>query len=375
MTRALGQLRRGTLRRHTLTGMLSFLFFMTSPPVQVGAADDVHFFRIGSAATTGTYFEIGGALASALSKPPNSRACEHGGSCGVPGLVAEAEATQGSVENVLKVGSAQIESALAQSDVAYWAYTGGPPTAHQCKAAAAPNTAPTSGTALLKKRGPITGLRALAALYPEDIHIVVRADSALHNLADLAGRRVALGEAQSGTLADARLVLDAAGLDECALNRQFLPLSLAVEALSRGNIDAFFVVAGAPTPAVADLAAQLPIRLLPITGETAARLISRRPYFSTDRIAKASYRGIDQDVPTVSVTALWVVGAQVPDDLAYAVTQALWRSETLQLLQRANAVGNRIRLADALKGVVIPFHPGAARYYREVGLALPPAGH
>ncbi|HZT51171.1 MAG TPA: TAXI family TRAP transporter solute-binding subunit, partial [Stellaceae bacterium] len=217
------------------------------------AADDLRFFRIGTAATSGTYFQIGGVLASAISKPPGTRDCEHGGSCGVPGLVAVAQATQGSIENLLAVGAGQMESAFAQSDLAFWAYSGkGLPAPPRCRAPGEP--AP-SGLQLLKNRGPMPSLRHIAALFPEVVQIVVRDDGPIRGLRDLRGKRVSLGEAASGTIVDARLVLEAAGLSECDLKPHYLRLARAVEALQNGEIDALFLVAGAPVPALAEIAA------------------------------------------------------------------------------------------------------------------------
>src|SRR6266849_10621811 len=108
--------RRGNVARRSILAGLFSLPFLEGTRAWA-AADDIRFFRIGTAATTGTYFQIGGMLANAISKPPGSRDCDRGGSCGVPGLVAVAQATQGSVENVQAVGASRFESALAQSDV------------------------------------------------------------------------------------------------------------------------------------------------------------------------------------------------------------------------------------------------------------------
>jgi uncharacterized protein len=334
------------------------------------AAEELPVFRIGTAATTGTYFQIGGVLASAISKPSGTRDCGRGGGCGVPGLSAVAQATQGSIENVLAVGSGHLESALAQSDVAFWAYTGRSITSDRCHPAAFPPTRPT-GTALLRSHGPQTALRAIAGLYPEDLHIIVRAESAIRAILDLRGKRVALGEPESGTLADARLVLGAAGLTECDLKPRYLTLSQAAAALEANEIDAFFEVAGFPVPAVADVAAATPIRLLPIPADVAARLTAAYPFLMTDMIPAGTYPGVEDNTETVAVTALWIVGAGVPDDLVYAITKALWQTSTLRLLAGAHSAGRRIALASALTGVVIPLHPGAARYYTEVGMTLP----
>lgn len=339
-------------------------------PAGTRAMDELQFFRIGTASTTGTYFQIGGVLASAISKPPGSRDCQHGGSCGVPGLVAVAQATQGSIQNVLAVGSGQLESALAQSDVTYWAYSGEFPAPRRCLSGQGGTAAANSGLALLKAHSPMTSLRAIAGLYPENIHVVVRADGPIHTLQDLRGKRVALGEPESGTLADARVILDAAGLGDCDIKGEYLRLSQAAEALVQGDIDAFFLVGGYPVPAITDVATAVPTRLVPISADIAERLSRKYPFFGIDVIPSGTYPGMDEEVPTLSVTALWIVGAEVPDDLVYAITKALWHDTTKRLLEAAHPVGKRIHLVAALDGLVIPLHHGAARYYTETGLGL-----
>jgi uncharacterized protein len=335
------------------------------------AVDELQFFRIGTATTTGTYFQIGGVLASAISKPPGSRGCEHGGSCGVPGLVAIAQASQGSIQNVLAVGTSQLESALVQSDIAYWAYTGDLAVPRRCGKGKEEAAARTNGLGLLKSHTPIKNLRAITSLYPEDIHVVVRAESRIHSLRDLKGKRVALGEPESGTLADARLVLDAAGLSECDVKPAYLRLSEAADGLAEGQIDAFFLVGGYPVPAITDVAATTPTRLLPISREVAERLTQRFSFFGIDVIPGGTYPGLDDDVQTLSTRALWLVGAEIDDDLVYAITKALWSDATRRLLDATHPAAKRITLASAFDGVAIPFHPGALRFYRSAGLTLP----
>jgi hypothetical protein len=339
------------------------------------AVEDVLFFRIGTAATTGTYFQIGGVLASAISKPPGTRDCAQGGSCGVAGLVAVAQATQGSIENLLAIGAGQLESGFAQSDIARWAYAGDEPAAApRCRAAqAAAAQQRDTGLQLLKNRGAMPSLRVIAALFPEDLHIVVRAESAIHSLKDLKGKRISLGEPASGTLADARLVLDAAGISECDVSPRFLRLAPAAEALAAGEIDAFFIVAGPPVPAVAEIASLTPVRLVPIDAAALKRLMGRPPFFRADTIPGGSYPGIDQPVQTVSVTALWVIGAASAEPLVYAITRSLWQDTTRRLLDFAHPAGRRIRIATALGESGVPLHPGAARYYAERGMELPPS--
>ncbi|HLJ63920.1 MAG TPA: TAXI family TRAP transporter solute-binding subunit [Stellaceae bacterium] len=350
-------------------GMAGAIFLVLITGLTANAVEE-RFFRIGTAATTGTYFQLGGVLASALSKPEGGRDCAYGGSCGVPGLIVLAQATQGSIENVLEVGKGQLDSALSQSDIAYWAYTGAAATPKRCTGGK-PSDANADGASLLKKTGPITSLRAIAGLYPEHLHIVVSAETSITRLHDLRGKRVSLGQPESGTLADARLVLEAAGLSECSIKARYLGLAQAVEALRGGEIDAFFLVAGAPVPAITEFAGSAPIRLLPIDPDLARRIIDKFPFFTADTIAPGLYPGQESEVPSLQITALWVVSETVPEDLVYAITKGLWSEPTRRLLEAAHPLGARIRLATALQGVVVPLHPGAARFYRENSMTLP----
>src|SRR2546423_4204377 len=217
--------------------VLCVLLGRVSPSAQEG-----QFFRIGAASTSGTFFEIGGVIASAISKPAGSPPCEHGGSCGVPGLVAVTQATQGSVENLRMVATGQIESGIAQSDIASWAY---------------------AGTGIFTADGPLKNLRAIASLFPESLQLVVRDDSAIQTLADLRGKHISLGQPGSGTLADARVVLTAAGLTEKDMMAEYLRPGVAATNVKDGTLDGFFIIGGVPAPAIRGLAAGKPGRLVP----------------------------------------------------------------------------------------------------------------
>ncbi|MDB5410142.1 MAG: hypothetical protein JWL84_5054 [Rhodospirillales bacterium] len=304
------------------------------------------YFRIGTANTTGNYFRLGGVLASAISAPSALPNCRNGGGCGVPGLVAVARATQGSVENVRMLGNGDLESAFVQADVASWAFHGTGPYA----------------------RKPIAELRAIAALFPEYVHLVVRRDGPIGNIRDLKGRRVALGEKESGTLVDARLLLDAAGVKERDLKAEYLGLGEAAAGLRDGTLDAFFMVGGTPLPAIADLAASLPIRLIAIPADVVKALIGRNPLAAAATLPAGEYRGIDEATPTVSVNAIWVVTADAADQLVYAIAKSLWDDATQRVIALRQPMPNRTTLAHALDGVNIPLHPGAERFYGEAGL-------
>ncbi len=357
------------LPRPLALALLAAFAIVAPPPAQ--AEDAPHFFRIGTAAPTGTYFQIGAEIANAISKPPGSRDCERGGSCGVPGLVAVAQATDGSIANVVAIGQGQIEAAFAQADVVTWAYRGDPPVVTPDKACGRAPAPPQNGTALLAKIGPIRNLRIIAALYPQAVHIVASIGSRIRSLADLKGKKIALGETGSGTLAEARLVLAAAGLQECQIKAQYLRLADATAQIEAGKIDAFFLMAGAPVPAIIEAASMAQLRLVPISGKPRDALLRAHPFITAAIIPAAAYPGIDSETQTVAVPALFVASAALSDDLVCGITKALWQDATRRLLATGHPAGRNIRLANALQGVATPLHPGAARFYAERGMPMP----
>lgn len=314
----------------------------------MAAAQEMKFFRIGTGGTAGTYFPIGGLLANAISNPPGSRACEDGGSCGAPGLVATALASNGSVANVNGIAGGSLESGFSQSDVAYWAYT---------------------GTGVFADKGKVEKLRAIANLYPESIHLVASAKSGIDSVDDLKGKRVSLDEPGSGTLVDARIILEAYGLTEKDVEAEFLKPNQAADLMRDGNMDAFFFVGGFPAGAIAELASTGGgVTLVPIDGDTAKAVTEKYKFFAADTIPAGTYKGIDKDVATLSVGAQWVTGADQPEELIYEITKALWNDNTRKLLDSGHAKGKAIKKETALDGVGIPLHPGAERFYREAGL-------
>ncbi|UEM02933.1 TAXI family TRAP transporter solute-binding subunit [Skermanella rosea] len=309
-------------------------------------ADDIRFFRIGTGTTGGTYFPVGGMLANAISNPPGSRPCDRGGSCGVPGVIAVAQATQGSVENLKEMRTGTLESALSQADIAFWAR---------------------EGTGPYKGQQPFEQLTTIASLYVETVHIVVRAESDIRSIADLKGKVVSIGEEGSGTLVEARVILEAYGIAEKDIEPRYLKPGPAGDRLVEGGIDAFFIVGGHPVAAVAEAAARTPIRLLSFDDEQGRNLKERLPFFTESVIGEGVYEGVSE-TRTLGVGAQWLVRGDVPEDLVYGITRALWHPSTRRLLDNGHPKGPSIQLATATKGLAAPLHPGAARYYREAGV-------
>ncbi len=248
--------------------------------------------------------------------------------------------------NVRGIQQGRLESGFVQSDVAYWAYT---------------------GTGTFAGMDPVSELRTIASLYPESVHIVVRDDSSIRRIGDLRGKRVSLDEPGSGTLIDAELVLREYGISTSDIDPEYMKPDLAIRRMRERKLDAFFIVAGYPARAISELAADTDLRLLPIDGPEAARLVSKYQYFARDTIPGGVYAGVNGTL-TVSVGAQWLVSASVDDELVYQITEALWNQNTRKLLDNGHRKGRSITLETALKGIAVPLHPGAKQYYDKLGL-------
>lgn len=329
-------------RRTALLGGLGAAALGAMP----AGAQDITFFRIGTGATAGTYFPIGGLIANAISNPPGSRACADGGSCGVPGLVATSVASNGSVANANAIAAGTMQSGFVQSDVAYWAYT---------------------GTGIYEGRPKADGLRAIASLYPESFQLVARKGSGIKSVMDLKGKRLSLDEPGSGTLVDARLILAAYGLTEKDMKAEYLKTQQAADKLKDGALDAFFSVSGWPNGAISELAVTTGIDLVPIAGPEAEGLVTKFSFFAADAIPDDAYKNT-AGVKTVSVNAIWATSIKQSEALIYSITAALWNANTRKLLDSGHAKGKVIRLEAALQGLGIPLHPGAEKFYKEKGL-------
>lgn len=340
---------RSWVLNHCWRGLACASLLFLALPQAAGAQVETRFFRIGAAATGGSFFEIGGLVAAAVSSPVEGSACASGGGCGVPGLVAVAQATQGSMENLRLINGKQLESGFAQADLAGMAY---------------------GGSGVFAEEGAMPRLRAIASLVPETLHVVVPVDSPIRALGDLTGKTVAVGEAGSGTAVNAKLLITAAGLDDADVTRKNLRPSQAAEAMKAGTLDALILAGTFPIPAIQELAAAMPVRLVPITGAVATKLEEQFGSYAPATIPAGTYRNIDSDTSSIGFYALWVTDADSDDGLIYAVTRALWSDGAAKLFAGLNPLGGKIKLANALNGVSVPLHPGAERFYREHGFAV-----
>jgi TRAP transporter TAXI family solute receptor len=310
-------------------------------------AQETRFFRLGTGPVDGAYFPIGGLIANAISKPPGARECEKGGSCGVPGLVAVAQSTSGSVANVEAIFKKRLDAAIVQADIAYWAY---------------------NGSGAFAGKGAYTNLRGVAVLYPDTVHVAIRKGAKIKAIADLKGKRVALGEQGSGTLVTARTILRAHNLKDGDLKAHYLKPGASADKLAAGELDALFVVDGAPSAIVDDLAGRGLIELLGFPATEAEKLRKASPFFIKGELAPKTYAGLDTALPVVQVGVVLLVGSEVPEALVYGITKALWHESTLKLLAGGHPNGRLIKPEKAIEGLAIQLHAGAASYYFDAGL-------
>ena len=293
------------------------------------------FFGIATGGTGGTYYPLGGMLAQVLS---------NNATVGGKRLAATAETGNASVANAKLLGRGEIESAFVAADILDAAYRG----VNQFK------------------DGALTNLRALGALYPETVQLVVRADSGVTKFADLKGKSISSGSPGSGQWQLLGDLLEVHGMKREDVKEDFSSFAQSVDKIKDGNLVASLITAGVPTASVVDLANATAIRIVPLAGPEIEALKKRQPYYASVTLEADTYKGQREPVETLAVMAIWATHAAVPEEIAYAVTKAAY--ENTETLAKVHVQGKNIRLETALRSVSIPLHPGAERYFREKGL-------
>ena len=213
----------------------------------------------------------------------------------------------------------------------------------------------------------IRNLRAIGSLYRESFHLVARKGSGIKSVQDLRGKRLSLDEPGSGTLVEARIILEAFGLSEGDLEPEYVKPEIAVKKIMAGQLDAFFIVAGYPTKSVKDLTSTIGAELVPIAGPAIKPVIEKYEFFDRDVIPAGVYAGIGE-TKTLSVRAIWVVDVNLDPELVYQVTKSVWNPKARLLFDKGHPKALEITVDTALDGIGIPLHPGGQRYYREIGL-------
>lgn len=321
-----------------------------SPAVGGAVAQDkdaTKVIRIGAGPTGATDFPFGGLIANAISNPPGSRECGRGGSCGVPGLIAVAQTTANAADNLRAIARGDLDLALSQADVTAWAYRGAGAFANE---------------------EPMDKLRLIARLYPENIHLIVRADSAIKAITDLKGKRVAMGAENSATAATAKLILSAFAVKWDSVQMKYLDFTVTNDALTKNTVDAVFVVSGAPVLALEDLAGRIAIRLVPISGPPADKLAQVFPFYSRGVIPGGTYGANQPPVETIDVGSVLVGRSTMDPELAYGIVRAIWHERNAPLFKAGHPRGQFMDKSLAAQDIGVPILKGADRYYVQSGL-------
>ena len=285
--------------------------------------------RLATGGSTGTYYAFGSAVGQILSEKT--------------GISITVQSTGASKANIQLIAAGEVELAIVQNDVMDYAYKG----------------------VDLFSGEKITAFSSVAALYAEVCQIVVNPASGIRSIADLKGKNVSVGDAGSGVEFNARQILEAYGITFDQIGKQNLSFGASADALRDNKIDAFFCVAGAPTPAIIDLATSKDVVLLEVDNAHAAQLIKDYPFYTIYFVPAGSYRGQNSDIQTVAVKATLIASTKMKDDTIYQLTKALFDNKAQ--ISAAHVKGNELSTAYAVDGISVPFHPGASRYFTEVG--------
>ncbi len=287
---------------------------------------------MGTGGTAGTYYGYGGILGNQIKTSS--------------GITVNVVSTDGSKANILGIDAGNYQLGTVQSDVMAYA---------------------AAGTRSFETEGALDSFRVIGGLYAEAVQLVTM-DPEIKSVSDLAGKKVSIGAAGSGVYFNAVDILAAAGLTEADIVPQYQSFADSADALKDGKIDAAFIVAGAPTPAIQELCTTTDAKLVPIDGEIADKLMAGSPFYTVYEVPAETYDGQTENVKTVTVKATLIVSTSASEDDVYNVTKAIF--DNIEAITSAHAKGAELSLENATQGMTAPFHKGAAKYFAEKGIEV-----
>lgn len=286
---------------------------------------------MGTGSPTGTYYAYGGIVGQYITNNA--------------GINVNAVSTGGSKDNIQSIDSGDYQLGTVQSDVMHYAW---------------------NGTRSFEKDGKIESFRTVAGLYAEAVQLVT-VNPDIKSVSDLKDKKVSIGAPGSGVYFNAMDVLAAAGLSEKDIKPQYQNFDESADALKDGKIDAAFIVAGAPTPAITELSmTNDKVRIVPIDGEIAEKLMKDNTFYSVYKIPAETYKNQTEEVLTVTVKATLIVSADASEDDVYKLTAAIF--DNIDDITKEHAKGAELSLENATDGLTVPFHAGAAKYFKEKGI-------
>ena len=316
-----------TLNKRILTIVLAVL--MISTLILTGCGGKKTTLKMATGGTTGTYYAFSGTVSQVLTEK-------------IEDLSFDVQSTGASKANIYLIADGEADIAIVQNDVMYYA---------------------ANGTDLFNGEK-VTGFSAMAGCYAEVVQIVCNSD--ITTIEELSGMRVSVGDVGSGCEFNAYQILDAYGITKDNIDVHNLSFGDSATALKDDKIDAFFCVAGAPTTAVVELATTNSINLLEVDDTHAAILMEKYPFYTQYSVPADTYKSVTKDVVTVAVVATYIVSDKLSNDLVYNMTKALF--ENAQQLADAHPKGGELDPAYSLDSISVKVHPGAEKYYKELGL-------
>lgn len=332
------------MKKSSVVWILAMMLTLTLASGGSSLAKQMTFLSIATGGTGGVYYPIGGALAQAISNK-------------VEGVSATAQSGNASVSNCNLVARGDAETAFVQNNVADEAF---------------------NGRGSFQGR-PLKNLRVIAALFPETIQIVARKASNIRTIADVKNKIVAVGDKGSGTEVDTRNILSVHNLSYNDIKPLYVDYSVAAQRLQDDQGDLLFKTAGFPTSAIIELMTGKECNFVQLDPEATKSLCAKFPFYVPITIPANTYKGQTEPVNTVAMMALWVTSSEVSEEMVYKITKALWSKDPLvyggksqesgaDILAKVHEQGKNITLQTALSGVTIPLHPGAEKFYKEIGL-------
>jgi TRAP transporter TAXI family solute receptor len=295
------------------------------------AANAADFINVLTGGTSGVYYPLGVSLSQIYGKA-------------MPNAKTAVQATKASSENLNLLQAGRGEVAFTLGDALNEAWKGNEEAGFKT---------------------PLKKLRGVAAIYPNYIQIVAAADSGIKTLADLKGKRVAVGAPKSGTELNARDIFKGAGMSYKDFAKvEYLPFGESVELIKNRQLDATLISAGLGVAAVRDLATAVKMVVVPIPADVVAKI--GEAAYQAGTIPAKTYNGQDADVPTVAIQNFLVTHEGVPTETVYQMTKSMF--DNLDTMVAAHAAAKAIKKESAAKGSPVPLHPGAEKYYKEAGL-------
>ena len=285
--------------------------------------------QVGTGGTTGTYYGFCNVISTILKEKTGAN------------LVINSSGA--SKANILDIADGIVDLAIVQNDVMDYAY---------------------NGTSLFEKDGAIKSFSTLGAAYAEVCQIVAKADSGIKTVADLKGKKVSVGDSGSGVEFNAQQILGAYDITFEDIDKQNLSFQASADALKDGKIDAFFCTAGAPTVAITDLATSTGIVLVELDAAHLAKLQQNYGFYAEYKVPAGTYKGVDADATTVAVKATFIVSNDLDEETVYQLTKALYENKDAYTHDKAK----ELDVNYATSSISVPFHPGAAKYFKEVGI-------